>query len=107
MLSSQYQEEIDTIRDCINIGYGKHNAFGQWEQHAGKWGEEPEVMNPPMEYGDRWMDDEDSGVGEEAIQESCRQMEEIGLEDSDEDEDDCPPTKSHGPPTTLENRATA
>ena len=50
-----------------------------------------------MEYGDRRTDDEDRGLGEEAIQESCRKMKEIELEDSDDDEDDFPTTANNRP----------
>ena len=50
-----------------------------------------------MEYGDGRTDDEDRGLGEEAIQESCRKMKEIELEDSDDSEDDFPTTANNRP----------
>ena len=50
-----------------------------------------------MEYRDRRTDDEDRGLGEEAIQESHRKMKEIELEDSDDDADDFPTTANNRP----------
>ena len=51
MLSSDDQEHIDAIRNCINSGYGKHNTFGQWEHYAGTWEEQFEEEDLPRAYG--------------------------------------------------------